>query len=106
MRTVNEIVQAVQEQQPATEDELRLALLAVHYAFGIAVPMQDTSKIGEVLLRVRAADNVNLRFRVLKSAPDEYLGPNWTPGTPQNQRQRAQSKRILEAFEKQRGRNA
>jgi hypothetical protein len=101
-RTVSEIVDAVQEQQPVTETELRLALLCLFYDGQMACP-SDYEGASELKLRMRAKENFERRFHMLRSVPAVRLGPNWTPGTPENTAQREQSKRILAAFEKKRG---
>lgn len=100
MRTVNSIVGAVQEQQPVTEQELRLALLCLYYDGQMAC-QSDYEGVSESRLRMRAKENFARRFRMLKSEPDKYLGPRWTPGTPENAEGRELSKRILAKFEAQ-----
>lgn len=104
MRTVSEIVEAAQEQQPATDEELRLALLCVYYALqlGTASSYETDS---ELILRARAKANFESMFHMMRTDPTVRLGRNWTPGTPENTAQRAQSKRILAGFEKRRERD-
>lgn len=101
-RTVSEIVEAVQEQQPATDSELRLALLCLFYDGQMACPHDYAGKT-QVHLELRAKENFERRFRMLRALPATYLGSNWTPGSPENTAQRANSKRILAAFEKRSG---
>lgn len=98
MRTVEEIVEAVQEQQLVSEDELRLALLCLFYDGYMACP-SDYAGRSELALRVQAKDNFQRRFRMLRTNPREYLGSRWTPGTPENRVNRAMSKRVLASFE-------
>ena len=98
MRTTNEIVCAVKDCQPVTEEELRLALVALS-----AIDLFTRRDCGELVdqilapcnepgLRLRAA---RLRahgakraledsFQALKTAPDKYLGPCHMPGTPEH----------------------
>lgn len=101
MRTVSEIVDAVQEQQPVTEDELRLALLCLHF-HGQMASQSDFETASELKLRMRAKENFERRFRMMRADPTVFLGPRWTPGTPENAAGRAGSKRLLAAFEKSR----
>lgn len=101
MRTVSEIVGAVQEQQSATDEELRLALLCLFYDGQMACPSDYEGK-SRALLEARARGNFDRRFRMLKADPSVYLGERWTPGTPENLDGRILSKRVLEAFEKKR----
>ena len=99
-----DIVEAVQEQQPVTEEELRLALLCVFYdSQADSRFMADLAGAGDVVgvpapMMAIAKEHYARRFRMLKADPAVYLGPNWTPGTPENTRQRATSKAILERF--------
>lgn len=104
MRRVVDIVEAVQEQQPVTEEELRLALLCVFYD-GQADSrfMSDLASAGDAVgvpatMMAIAKEHYARRFRMLRADQATYLGKNWTPGTPENTRQRAQSKAILEGF--------
>lgn len=86
-RTVGEIVEAIQEGLPVSEDELRLTLLCCYYG-GQMSASSDYERAGEILLRTRAKDNFERWFRMLRAIPAQYLGPNWTPGTPENTAQR------------------
>lgn len=99
MRTVGDIVGAVQEGQPATDEELRLALLCIFYDWQMATPSDYAGK-SQLHLEMRARESFERRFRVLKAPPGVYLGPRWTPGTVENAEGRASSKAILAAFEK------
>lgn len=98
MRTVGEIVEAVQEREPATEEELRLALLCLYYDGGLAT-RHDGETAHVLLLRMTIKDSFERRFKMMRLEPSVYLGPNWTPGTPENDKQRKMSKGILRAFE-------
>lgn len=99
MRTVGDIVEAVQEQQPVTDTELRYTLLCLNYALQLSCP-SDFNHSPEFRLRQVAKANFERWFNLLRTEPAEYLGPNWTPGTPENQEQREQSKEILGAFQR------
>jgi hypothetical protein len=99
MRSVNDIVGAVQEQQPATDEELRLALLCLYYDNQLATP-HDFGSVPDATLRMRAKENFERRFRMMRAEPDKYLGDRYTPGTAENSAERDQLKRILAAFEK------
>lgn len=102
MRPVTEIVLAVQEQQPATDDELRLALLCLFYDGQMACPSDYEGKT-QAHLEARARENFARRFRMLKADPTVYLGERWTPGTAENLEGRRASKAVLAAFEKAEG---
>ena len=104
MRTVSEIIEAVQEQQPATEEELRLALLCCHYSLTLA-QRYDFETASEMALRMGAKETFERNFRMMKSDPTVYLGANWTPGTSENKAQRDRSKRVLKAFEASKGKS-
>ncbi|HEU4544314.1 MAG TPA: hypothetical protein VFR23_24500 [Jiangellaceae bacterium] len=102
---MNDIVGAVQEQEPATEEELRLALLCLYYDGQMSAP-SDYESAGELRLRMRAKENFERRFRMLKADPSVYLGERWTPGTEENRAGRELSKRVLAKFEKSREKGA
>lgn len=101
-RTIGDIVAAVQEQQPATDEELRLTLLALYY-FAELHAKSDYGNRPELALRMRAQHAFQDKFQMMKMAPDARLGPRWTPGTQENAEGRALSKRVAAAFEKNRG---
>lgn len=91
-RNILEIIIACKEQQPATEEELRLcvvALSAMLYTvereerelFEAVVEGKPSAKLrAEVCKR-----ETEIRFKAKKMAPREYLGPSHTPGTPENE---------------------
>lgn len=95
MRTVSEIVDAVQEGAPATDQELRTALLCLFYDGSLATK-PDFEDASELKLRTRARESFERRFRMMKSKPDKYLGPRWTPGTEENRQGRELSRKIAE----------
>ncbi len=97
MRTIEEITDAVQEEGPVTDIELRLALMAIHYNYSINTH-SDFDTVNSIRCVIRAKEQFTSRFNLYKLTPDKYLGPNWTPGTPENKDQRDTSKRILRGF--------
>lgn len=99
MRTVSDIVEAVQTQQPATDEELRLTLLCLYYNSILDAP-SDFEGASELKLRLRAQEAFSRRFRVLKAEPDKYLGERYTPGTQANAEGRDLSEKVLAAFER------
>lgn len=102
MRTVSEIVEAVQTGQPATDEELRLALLCLFYHGQASACPSDYATASAARLQMRAMENFELHFRMMRAEPDKYLGARWTPGTDENLKGRAQSEAILKAFERSR----
>lgn len=84
-KTIGDIVEACQEQQPVTEQELRLALLCFYSASVL------NNSPG------RNPEGFEQHFRLMKSKPSVYLGARWTPGTVENTEGRALSKSILRA---------
>lgn len=101
MRTVGEIVEAVQERQAVDDDELRLALLCLYYDGQLGIDV-DAETRSAPALRMRARESFERRFRMMKTAPDKYLGERWTPGTAANSEGRTMSKAILSAARKAR----
>jgi hypothetical protein len=84
MRTIGEIVDAVQECQEASEEELRLTLVSLWYAY-----------------RMSARNSIEQQWKLIRVTPEHYLGPRWIPGTPENLEGRRYSKAMLNAFEKE-----
>jgi hypothetical protein len=97
-RTVNDIVGACQEQTPATEQELRLALLCLYYGWSTH-SMAPRAAEGS-LLHLYQKEAFEARFRVMKAEPSKYLGERYTPGTEANQQGRKTSMAILAAATK------
>lgn len=96
MRTTIDIIGAVQEQQPVTEHELKLALLCLYYDGALATTA-DFENASHLKLKLRAKESWERRFRMLKAEPDRYLGDRYTPGTEANATGRAASEAIYSA---------
>ncbi len=102
MRSTLEIIVAVKESQPATEEELRLALVAmsaVDYFLekelrGLAESVAE----GKPTARMKAGLAIDLLGRIFdakKQPPDEWLLPDNTPGTPEYQKRLEAGKRLF-----------
>ncbi len=90
MRTTLQIILAVKESQNVTEEELKLALVALE---GISYFYHHTAqdlveaiegKKSQVYLDLKAGfarKSFESMFKALKTAPDKWLGPANTPGT-------------------------
>ena len=100
-RTVGDIIEAVQEGQAVTDEEMRLTLLALYYSLVLASPSDHANK-PLWWFQGLARDNFARRFSLMKQDPRRYLGERYTPGAEENKKGRAQSKRVLAAFEKRR----
>jgi hypothetical protein len=103
MRSTLEIVIAVKESAPATEHELRLALLATvaieHFVRKDLERLIDAVVECKPSARMRALEARGLlerMFEARKKAPDEWLGPENTPGNPEYERMLAFGKKLLE----------
>lgn len=104
MRSTLEIIIAVQEQQPVTEEELRLALLAMssieHFLKNDFQSLIEAVLDGKPTARMKAEfsrGTIEKMFQALKTPPDKWLGASGIPGTPENLRQREIAKRIFKA---------
>jgi hypothetical protein len=108
MRSTLEIIIAVKESKPATEDELRLALLVMSNmehlvrreleALAAAVEQDKPS----AKLRVGfARKTLETMFYARKKDPLEWLGPENTPGNPEYERRYAMAIKLLEKVEQQ-----
>lgn len=98
MRSTNQIIIAVQECEPCTEEELRLCIMSLkarlHFAESAADDMADAIDRGEHRgidpgkggAKMRAGfwrGEAESRFKAMKMPVDEYLGPGNTPGAPE-----------------------
>lgn len=103
MRSTIEIIIAVKESQPVTEEELKLALCAMS---GIHHHLQESLRkiIEEIraekpapLLKMKADFEYGTLERLwngIKMPADEFLGPGNTPGNPEHARRMEMGKRI------------
>ena len=96
-KTVADIIEACQEQQPVSELELRHALLCLYYDSQLATRHNFGT---DTELRRHAKEDFERRFRMMRAIPSVYLGEAYRPGTAENTKRREQSKRVLAAFEK------
>lgn len=94
-RPILDIILAAQCQGPATERELRLALVAVASLMRAAEKSErelaEAVLAGKPSAKLRASLAVGAleaRFRARKLPAEDYLGPEHTPGTPENLRLR------------------
>lgn len=108
MRSTLEIIIAVKECQPATDEELRLALIAMcnmeHFVRRDLESLADAVIAGQPSAMLRAASakkTLDAMFYARKKSPAEWLGPEHTPGTPEFQRFYEAGKRLLEKIEGQ-----
>ena len=104
MRSTNEIIIAVKECQPVTEDELKLALCAMsgiqYYLKRSLEKILSDIEDGkpEAMLKYRAGfekGTLDVVFNAIKMPPDEFLGPGNTPGNPEHKRRLEMGKRIF-----------
>ena len=102
MRSTLQIIIAVKEQRPATEEELRLCVVALS-AMQTMDHMQTRQLIEAVLdgrgsAKFRAEcmrREAEIRFKSLKMPVEEYLGPDNIPGTPENGRLVSMAKNVF-----------
>lgn len=91
MRTTLQIIIAVKDCEPVTEEELRLALCALsgieHFIRTDLEKLIDTVLNKERLAKFQAEfakGTIERMFNAIKKPPDEWLGPGNIPGTPEN----------------------
>lgn len=102
MRSMNEIVIAVKEQQPVTDEELRLTVvgLAAIQTF-LTGNIRDLAKSvldGKPSARLRASSALaedEIRFKSMKMPVNDFLGEENTPGTEANKKLVAMCKNIF-----------
>ncbi|KKK52537.1 hypothetical protein LCGC14_3103940 [marine sediment metagenome] len=102
MRSTNEIMIAVQECEPCTEEELRLCIAALqaklYFAKKAANDMAKAIGDGQTKARFRAAfwkNDADRRFKAMKMPVDEYLGAGNTPGTSEHAERLRFSKAVV-----------
>lgn len=105
MRTINEIIIAVKDCEPATDEELRMciaALSGIEYFSNknledLTVAITESKSL-LIDLRVRESKHwLETRFAVFKKDPVKWLGPGNTPGHPEQVARMAMSKKIFKA---------
>lgn len=88
MRTTVEIIIAVKECQPVTEDELKLALLAQsgieHFIRTALLDLIEAIREDKPTVKMKAEfawGTVDRTWNAGKKPPDEWLGPDNIPGS-------------------------
>ena len=106
MRSSNEIIIAAKEQQPVTEEELRMALLVeVNCEYFLKKAILDWLEAVDkpttpLIIRMRqnrAREILESVFKMHKGDPLVVLGTRNIPGTPENTAGIALSKKIFKA---------
>lgn len=105
MRTINEIVIAVQEnEKEISEEELRLCVVALqsivhfyrHDLIKLIEAIRDGKKEGILKLNADFAwKTIESMFNAGKTAPDKWLGEGNIPGTEENIKRRNLGKKIF-----------
>lgn len=81
-RTIGDIIEAAKSCEPATDEELRLALCAVSSLMVLHSLAPEPAR--QLWYHERMAnERFEARFRILRAKPSEYLGPQNTPGNPE-----------------------
>lgn len=104
MRSINEIVIAVQECEPVTEEELRLAVAALGYME--TMDQKTIHEFAELVAENKHKSSIQLkaqfllqerghRFKSMKMPVDQYLGAANIPGTIENKARRKMMKNIF-----------
>ncbi len=106
MRSTNDIMIAVRECDPCTDNELRLCITSLQARLYFAEKAADDmveaieaavdGKAASAKLRAGFWRNeAEMRFQSIKMPVDEYLGPGNTPGTPEYAERLSLSKAIV-----------
>lgn len=105
MRTTNQIICAVKDNEPVTHEELRLALLALngieHFIRKSLDDLIEAIESGKpkvlVDFRVAAAKDMRERmFRAGNTDPEKWLGPQNIPGNKEHDERLAWGKALFE----------
>jgi len=92
-RKLGKIVLDVQEGRPVPEKDVHLALLALYYKLHEHVQRQVTHE-GRHTLQESPIWQEFSAF--INGDPADYLGPEWTPGTPENEKMRRIAKATMQ----------
>jgi hypothetical protein len=108
MRSTLEIIIAVKESQPATEEELRLALLVMssidHFVRHDLHELAEAVEAGRLSATWRAKEamgTLERMFHARKQDPREWLGPDNIPGNPAYEQRYRAAMRLLEKVEQE-----
>jgi hypothetical protein len=103
MRSTLEIIIAVKECQPVTEEELKLALMVMssidHFLESELRDLAEAVESGGASAKLRAGfakGTLERMFAARKKAPDEWLGPGNIPGNPEHDRRLVTAKKLYE----------
>jgi len=103
MRSTLDICIAVQDEQPATEHELRLCVASLsainHFLKQNLRNIIEANKDNKTLVPLRigfASTELANLFDAQKRPMDVWLGRRGTPGTPEHREEQAWAKRIFE----------
>lgn len=103
MRSTLEIIIAVKESQPVSEEELRLALLAMasfeYFLKDDLRSLVEAVEQDKPVAKLRAKfgrDLLERMFKAQKKSPAEWLGPTNIPGNPEYERRLAAGKKLFE----------
>lgn len=105
MRSTAEIIVAVKECEPCTDEELRMALMAlsgIEYFSNSKLRKlaEAVAKGHPTVVQIELASAKawqESRFAAERQDPLVWLGPPWTPGTPEYAERLASDKAILKA---------
>lgn len=108
MRTLLEIIESAKDGDKPSHDECYFAMLALDALSSFTIcELRDVGLEGrhsKVIGAKMMAEEDHKRWKcALNKAPDEYLGPNNTPGNPVQQARRRTSKAIMEKMKKELG---
>lgn len=104
MRSTLDVIIALKESQPVTEDELRFALLAlsnidyfIKRSLGDLVEAVEADKASAKLKAAFAKGTRERMFQAMKQDPQVWLGPGNTPGTPEYAERYALAQKVAKA---------
>lgn len=100
MRTLSQIMDAVKENQPATEEELRYTLLAMdalsHWDRNFLIRFAGNDKPNVVRCELEANESFRRWKTALGAEPKTYVGWNNDPANPEYQRRRSIALKIAD----------
>jgi hypothetical protein len=107
MRSTKDIITAVKESQPVTQDDLRMALLVMSTVDGFTwrelYDLIEAVQSDPEQARMKAAFAKGIlerMYRAKKEDPETWLGPEQTPGAAAHDRWQQIGRRLLERIER------
>lgn len=100
MKRIFQIIHCVENQIPISEEELKLALLCLAHYAAFSTRQFQRLKEKPSFVELGLISTSDFYIQMIRESPDEWLGPQCTPGTPEHKLAQEKMKKIFgEVFE-------